>query len=81
MTLKEFMEKKHQNKIFTSFGEETLGCPLYEPVLTEHYNSKLISFARCDGDCDKCWNQPYIETTDTTELTEKENENVKERTK
>ena len=84
MTLKEFMEENYPDCVDEIVDGGVIECPSSYRCLEGHYNDEF-----CDAcydapffeNCESCWNQPYIETTDTTELTEKEKENAKERTK
>lgn len=75
MTLKEFMEENYPKYLDRRVPGGVKTCPQNCAFLQGHYNQ--ANFCGYGGGlgCEKCWNQPYIETADTTEPPE-ETDNV-----
>ena len=73
MTLKEFMEENYPDFAGKDCkqGSGVIGCPSHYTFLQGHYAKNCYDIVFCKD----CWNQPYIETTDTTKPTE-ETDNV-----
>lgn len=57
MKLREYMAENHPDRISDNAVGGVKDCPSSYDELKGRYN---LSCSDCDGDCDKCWGQEYI---------------------